>query len=129
MKDDTESKTNWKRITWTFPNKPSRASKYAQAPNLFMNGNLVKFSFQHQTHHAPKGYWVDAGRPFGPQKNLMTKVFGDKKGFGIVGYGRWEVGLAVVHLLLQVKRNASCSKDHWNSLGIGLAKNLPNLQN
>ena len=44
------------------------ASNYAQSPNLFMDGNLVKFSFQHETHHAPKGYWVEAGRPFGPQK-------------------------------------------------------------
>ena len=128
LKDDTESKTNWKRITWTFPNKPSRASKYAQAPNLFMNGNLVKFSFQHQTHHAPKGYWVDAGRPFGPQKNLLTKVYGDKKGFGIIGYGKWEVGPGCGTFVITSEAEClAAANDHWNSLGIGLAKNLPNL--
>ena len=133
LNDDTESKTNWKRITWTFPNKPSRSSNYAQAPNLFMNGNLVKFSFQHQTHHAPKGYWVDVGRPFGPQKNLMTKVYGDKKGFGIIGYGKWEVGPGCGTFVITSEAEClAAANDHWNSLLaknlLGLAKNLPNLQ-
>jgi hypothetical protein len=129
LQDNTKSEANWKRITWTFPNKPSRASNYAQSPNFFMNGNLVKFSFQHETHHAPMGYWVDAGRPFGPQNHLMTKLYGHKKGFGIVGYGRWEVGPGCGAFVITTEEEChAAASDHWNGLGIGLAKDLPNVQ-
>ena len=90
--DDAIDKADWKRITWNFPAKASRASEYVQAPNMFMGGSWVNFSFQHETYRAPPGWWVDSGKPFGPQRTLMTKTYGEENGFAITGYGVFLTG-------------------------------------
>ena len=59
---------------------------------MFMGGSWVKFSFQHETYRAPQGYWVDSGKPYGPQRTLMTKTYGEENGFSITGYGVFVTG-------------------------------------
>ena len=59
----------------------------------------------------------------------MTKVYGDKKGFGIIGYGRWEVGPGCGAFVITSEEEChAAARDHYNGLGIGLAKDLPDLQ-